>query len=130
MNDTKAWWISVTIITAFVLMSELIVIFREFVYVRMGLSRNLVLSLLWVMPVIAAFLTAFLSEKRRIVKALSLVLVLSVLGPVVHYITGELGAKVDFEGLPGLRVTIQIYFVLSFLTIGFGAILGILFNRK
>lgn len=129
MNDAKAWWIGFTLIVAFVLISELTVLFREYVYSRLGLSRNLILTLLWLLPVIASFLVVYLSKKRRVLKGLSFVLVLSVFGPLAHFLSGQLGATIDFAGLSGLKVTFQIYFVLSMLTAGFGTVVGMLFKR-
>jgi len=130
MNDVKAWWIGFGLIVIFVLMSELTIIFREYVYSRLGLSRNFILTMLWLLPVIASFLVVYLSKERRVLKGLSFILVLSVLGPVAHFLLGQLGGvAIDLSGMSGLRVTFQIYLVLSVITIGFGAAVGILFKR-
>lgn len=130
MNDAKAWWTGFALITAFVLVSELTVVFNEYVYGRLGLSRNLILTILWLLPVIASFLVVYLSKKKRVFKGLSFILVLSVLGPLAHYLSGEFGATIDFAGLPGLKVTFQIYLVLSVLTAGLGTVVGLFFKRK
>lgn len=129
MNDVKAWWLGFALIVTFVLMGELTIIFREYVYYRLGLSRNLILTMLWLFPVIASFLVVYFSKKKRVLKGLSFIFVLSVLGPLAHFLSGQLGATIDLAGLPGLRVTFQIYLVLSLLTIGFGVVVGMLFKR-
>ena len=130
MNDVKVWWIGFTLIVVFVLMGELTVVFREYVYSRLGLSRNLILSILWLLPIIASFMVVYLSKKRGWLKGLSLILVLGVCGPLAHFLSGQLGATIDFAGLSGLKVTFQVYLVLGALTIGFGAVLGTLFNKS
>lgn len=129
MNDTKAWWIGFFLIVFFILMSELIVVFREYVYSRLGLSRNLVLSLLWILPIISSFVVVSLSKKNRVLKGLSLIFILSFLGPLTHFITGQFGAVIDFSSLSGLKVTFSIYLVLSSLTIGFGTFVGMLVKK-
>lgn len=130
MNDVKAWWAGFALIVTFVLMSELIIIFRDYVYNRLGLSRDLILIMLWLLPTIASFLVVYLSRNRRVLKGLSLILVLNLLGPLVHFLSGQLGATIDLAGLPGLKITFQIYLVLSTLTIGFGAVMGMFFKKK
>ncbi|MCP4487286.1 MAG: hypothetical protein GY820_08215 [Gammaproteobacteria bacterium] len=130
MDDLKTWWSGFAIIVAFIVIGELSIVFREYVYARMGLSRNFVLMLLWLLPVIASFLVVFRSKKRKLLKGLSFILVLSFLGPLAHFLFGQLGATIDFAGLQGLRVTFQIYLVLSVVTIGLGSVIGILFSRE
>jgi hypothetical protein len=130
MNDAKAWWIGFALIAAFVVMGELTVVFAEYVYGRLGLSRNFILSALWLLPSIASFTVVYLSKKRRVLKGLSLILVLAMLGPLIHFLAGQLGATIDLAGLPGLKVTFQIYLALGVLTIGFGAVVGAFFNKS
>lgn len=130
MNDTKAWWIGFVPIVAFVLMGELTVVFKEYVYSRLGLNRNLILSVLWLLPIIASLAVVSLSKKRRVLRGLSLILVLSVLGPLVHFVSGQFGATIDFAGLPGLKVTFPIYLVLSTPTIGLGTVVGMLVKKS
>lgn len=129
MNNTKAWWIGFILIATFILLSELTVVFKEYVYSRLGLSRNLILSVLWLLPIIASFVVVSLSQKRRVLNGLSLILVLSVLGPLVHFLSGQFGAVIDFSGLPGLKVTFPIYLVLSSLTIGVGTVVGMIVRK-
>jgi hypothetical protein len=129
VSDKKLWWIEFLLIAAFVLMSELSIVFREYVYIRLGLNRNVVLGALWLLPVIASFLVTYFSTQRKALMGLSFILVLCVLGPLVHFFFGWLGATIDLGGLPGLKVTFQIYLILGALTIGFGTVAGVLFRK-
>ena len=130
MNGLRSWWIGFSLIIIFILMSELAVVFRDYVFSRLGLNRNLVLTLLWLLPAIASFVVVYFSRDRKILKGLSLIPLLSVLGPIIHFLFGKYGATIDFGGLEGLRVTFQIYFALSAITIVVGMVVGWLFNKS
>lgn len=130
MNDTKAWWAGCSVLFFFVLTSELTVVFNEYVYGRLGLNRNALISALWVLPICAAFLVSYFSNKKILLKASSLVVILSVLGPIAHFLSGQLGARIDFAGLSGLKATMPIYVVLSVLTIGVGTAVGVFFKKR
>lgn len=77
MSDTKVWWAGCSVLFFFVLTSELTVVFNEYVYGRLGLNRNALVSALWALPICAAFLVSYFSKKKRLLKALSLVVVLT-----------------------------------------------------
>jgi hypothetical protein len=130
MHDAKTWWIGVSLIVTFILMGELAMLFREYLYSRLGLSRDLILSVLWLLPIIASFIVVYHSNKKKVLKGFSLIIVLSVLGPLVHFLSGQLGVTIDFSGFPGMKVTFQVYFILGVLTIGFGVVVGVLFNKR
>lgn len=129
MTDLRAWFVGCVLTVVFVLASELTVVFREYVYDRLGLSRNLILSMLWLLPVIASFWATFFSERHGVLKSLSLIIVLGLLGPLAHLLAGYLGATIDFAGMSGLKVTVQVYLVLSSLTVGFGTVAGLLSKK-
>lgn len=126
----KPWCLGFALVVTFILLGELTIVFKGYVYNCLGLNRNVLLMLLWLIPVIASFLVVYLSKKRGVLKGLSLIPVLSLLGSLIHYLFGQFGAVIDFPGLTGLRVTFQLYFVLSVLTIGLGSIVGILIKNK
>lgn len=130
MNDAKAWWMGFALIVVFVFIGELTLAFKEYVFYRLGLNRDLILSAFWLLPVVASFLVVYLSKKGRTFKGLSLIPVLSVLGPLAHFLAGHLGATIDLAGLPGIKVTFPIYLVLSVITIGLGTILGALIKQR
>jgi len=130
VKGVNSWWLGFLLIIAFVLLSEMIVIFNEYFYHRLGLNRNLVLTLLWLLPVLASFLAVYFSEKGHFVTGLSYIPVLGFLGPTVHLLVSKLGVAVDFGGLTGLKVTLQVYFFLSTSTMVAGAVMGLLLRKR
>lgn len=130
MSDFRAWLVGFSLIVIFIILGEFTTVFREYVYHRLGFNRNFVLTLLWLLPVVAAYCVVAFSNRRRVLKSLSLIVVLSILGPFTHFLFGKLGAQIDLAGMPGLRVTFQIYFSLSVLAIGLGTLIGVMIKRK
>jgi hypothetical protein len=126
MNDNKAWRIGFILIVVFVLLSQGVVVFHNYVFARLGFSRDLVLLILWFLPVIASFITVTYSNNKRILKGFSLVVVLTILGPLAHLLSGYLGAKIDMPGISGLRVTILIDLWLGMFTVGLGILVSLL----
>lgn len=120
MNGGKAWWIGFALIVLFVFLGELALAFREYVFDRLGLSRNIVFIVLWVLPVVASFIAVFFTDRNRVAIGFSFVPVLGFLGPLGHFIAGGLGVPIDFAGAPGLKVTVPIYLGISLLTSGLG----------
>ncbi|WP_419176765.1 hypothetical protein [Desulfosediminicola sp.] len=129
MSKFQAWWIGFLIIVIFVFLSEGVIVFKDYVFSRLGLDRNLVLVLLWLLPVLAGFTAVFLSKKIDIAIGLSYIPIITVLGPFVHFLSGELGATIDFSGLAGLKVTFPIYLVLGSIVIGIGSLAGVTARR-
>jgi len=121
MRRLKPWWLGFLLIVIFVHLGELTIVLDEYIY-QLGLDRNIVLILLWFLPVVASYLAV--SRSGKIILGLSYIPVLSLLGPVVHFLFGEFGAKIDFGGLAGLRVTVPIEFFFSVITIGTGSVAG------
>ncbi|MEW6429057.1 MAG: hypothetical protein AB1568_13595 [Thermodesulfobacteriota bacterium] len=130
MSKLQLWWIGLLIIAFFVLSSEFVIIFNSYIFSRLGLNRNIILSLLWLLPAISSFIAAFFSSKNSLLLGLSYIPILSILGPIIHFFSGQLGATVDFGGISGLRITFPIYFVLSVITVGIGSLTGISLKRK
>lgn len=125
MSRVKAWLFGFLMIVIFVMVGEFVIIFKDYIFVRLGADRNFVLTILWLLPVFASFVAVFFPKRNGLIAGLSYIPILSVFGPIVHYICGQFGAKIDFGGLSGLRITFQIYLVLSVITIGIGCIAGI-----
>jgi hypothetical protein len=130
MNDNKAWRIGFILIVVFVLLGQGVVMFHDYVFARLGFSRDLVLLVLWFLPIIASFFTVVYSNDKRILKGFSLGVVLTILGPLTHFFSGYLGATIDMPGISGLKVTIQIYLGLSMLTVGLGILAGLLVSPR
>ncbi|WP_020558672.1 hypothetical protein [Thiofilum flexile] len=129
MSDTKVWWIGFTLIITFIFIGHLVILLPEYAYRRLGLSRDLILLVLWLLSIIASFVVVTLSEKRGVLMALALALISSTLDPLVHFLSGQLGATIDFAGLSGLKITFQISLILNLLTIGIGAFLGLILKK-
>jgi hypothetical protein len=130
MNKLNAWVIGLVLIVGFILAGEFVTIFRDYFFYRLGLNRNLVLGMLWLVPVLAAFVAVSFSPTKQLLLGGSYVPILSFLGPLAHLIFGLSGAKVDFSGVEGLKVTFQIFFLLSLVTVGIGCIAGIVFRTR
>jgi hypothetical protein len=129
MHRLKAWWIGFALIIFFILTSESTIIFKEYFFIRLGLNRNLVLTVLWSLPIFASFIAVSFSTYNRIIIGLSYILILSLLAPIAHFLVGQAGVAIDFGGLVSMRVTFTIYLVLSVITIGIGCVAGILFRK-
>lgn len=129
MNRFKAWWIGFILVITFIFLSEAIIVFKEYVYNRLWLDRNLVLTLLWILPALASFTAVYFSQDKKIILGLSYIPILSLLGPAVHFLVGQLGVTIDFRGLEGIKVTFQIYLILSVIIIGIGSIAGIVLSK-
>lgn len=60
----------------------------------------------------------------KILKSLLLIVVVTILYSLSHYVSGVLGTVVDFTGVDGLKIIAPVYFVLSF----FSGLLGIVLS--
>ncbi len=129
MSRLKVWLIGLTIILVFVFLSEFAIIFKGYVFGRFGLNRNLILTILWLLPIVSSFIAVFFPEKNGIIAGISYIPILSFLAPIVHFISGQLGATIDLGGISGLRITFKIYLVLSVITIGLGCLAGMFSKR-
>ena len=103
--------------------------FPTYVYTRIGVNRNAVLIFLWSMPAAASFIVAMKAKAAPLLQGLSFVIVVTILGPLSHLFADYFGATVDLGGLEGLRATVPIFFVMSVITVGAGAVAGMLFRK-
>jgi len=129
LRHNRSWLRGFLVIVLFVLLSEATVVFDDYFFGVLGLNPDLTLTLLWVLPAFASFLTTTLGTARKMIIGLSYIPILTVLGPVTHFLAGSFGTSVDYGGLEGLRVTVPIYFVLSAVTIGIGVLAGVVVAR-
>jgi len=116
------------LISLFVILGELTVTLDNYVYFRLGLTRNFILLVLWTFPCLASFIVAYYSD-HKMWFSISLIPVLSLLGSLVHYINGLFGGVVDFTGMNGAFVVFKIYFTIGSILIIAGALLGIFISR-
>jgi hypothetical protein len=128
LSSKSAWTVGFLIITLFVILGELTVTVDNYVYFRLGLTRNFILLALWTLPCLASFIVAYYSD-HKLWFSISLIPVLSLLGPTAHYINGLLGGVVDFTGMAGAFVVFKLYFSIGSILIAVGALLGTLMSR-
>lgn len=128
MIKDNAWVLGLSIICLSAFISELIVAFPGYVYSRLGIDRDLLLAFLWLLPVFASFIVVFFNSRHGILLSILYIPIQSVICTLVHFLAGELGAKIDFGGISGLEVTFKIFFIISIITITVGCLLGLLFR--
>lgn len=124
MTKRKIIGIGVTIILISCLFLWLSYLFHSYIYSRIGLSRNGILTFLWGLNFIPSFLLYYLCVKNRLTISIGYILLLSGLTAFSHFLSGKIGFMVDFSGISGLRVVCVIYFVISSMLIGIGGFLG------
>jgi hypothetical protein len=127
---STAWMQGCLAIFIFVLVGELSVLFNNYVFHRLGINRTVFLSALWILPLIAAFIASYFSERHKLLAGLSYTIMLPLLGSTAHFVSGELGATIDFAGLAGALVIFKIYLVMGAVTGAAGTALGLLLSRE
>lgn len=126
----KPWSLGVLLILAFAVLGELIVLLDDYVFHRVGISRNTLLLVLWILPILASYVASLYSERHKLLMGLSYVVLFPLIGAVVHYISGELGGAVDFVGLPGAMTTFKLYLGFGSILVILGTALGLLFSKR
>ena len=128
--NSRAWSIGCLIVILFVVLSELTVVFHDYCFSRLGLERNTVLYVLWLLPLVASFIAARYSQVHSISFALSYAIILPAFGALGHYINGVLGGARDLVGISGALVIFKVYFSIGGILIVIGAFLGAVFSIK
>lgn len=126
----KPWRLGLLLILAFAVLGELIVLLDDYVFHRVGVSRNVLLLVLWLSPILASYVASRYSERHKLLTGLSYVILFPLTGAAVHYISGALGWAVDFVGLPGAMATFKLYFVVGSILVILGTILGLMFSKR
>lgn len=130
ITSKKAWAFGFLLILLFVLLSELTIVFNDYVFHRMGIDRNLTLAALWLVPMLAAYLASYYSRSFKLLVGLTYALILPIFGALAHYIHGELGGVVDFRGFSGAVVVFKIYFAVGSIIVLIGTGLGMLLSKS
>lgn len=112
-NKFQPLLIAIFILSAFVFIGEASVVFHEYVFHRLGMNRNFVLSILWFAPLIAAYLLVLLAKRYVFWQLIFCILFIAIVGSGSHYLMGLLGFTIDFEGWSGLKVVFKIYLLLG-----------------
>lgn len=127
---TTPWQLGFLVILLFVLIGELSATFHDYVFYRVGVNRNVFLFVLWILPPGAAFIASYFSTRYKLLSGLSYAIVLPILGATAHYVSGQLGAPIDFAGLRGSLIVLKIYFFLGAIAASVGTTLGLLLSRQ
>jgi len=122
----NAWAIGVALVVAFAILGELAIAFGDHVFYRLGVNRSMVLSALWILPLAASYIATRYAQDRKLLAGLSFLLVVPLIGSIAHFLSGALGANVDFEGFSGGRIVFGIYLAIGGLVVVIGTILGLL----
>lgn len=117
--------ISILILSLFIILGEASVVFHDYVFHRIGIDRNVLLSFLWLAPLFAAYFLVILSKKFAFWQLMLNVIFIAIVGSGAHYLIGLLGFSVDFSGWAGLKVVFKIYFVLGGIITFVGALLAL-----
>lgn len=128
--SNKAWAFGVLIILLFVVIGELLIVFNDYFFYRLGINRDLLFTILWVLPFIASFVAAYYSEKYKLIAGLSYLVLFPLIGAIAHYINGELGGTVDFVGIRGALTVFKIYLMIGSILIIFGTGLGLALSKR
>lgn len=80
------------------------------------------------LPIAASFLVAR-ADEHAVPKALLLVLLIAILGPLFDLVGQRLGTSTDFPGVTGAKVTFFGYLLVGTATVGIGLIAGVLFKK-
>ncbi|TKV12331.1 hypothetical protein FDX19_05250 [Citrobacter sp. wls619] len=124
MTERKIIGIGVTVILISCFFLWVSSLFHSYMYSRLGLGRNGILTFLWGLNFIPSFLLYYLCVKNRLIISTGYILLLSGLMAFSHFLSEKIGFIVDFSGGSGLRVVCVIYFIISSILIGIGGFLG------
>lgn len=91
-------------------------------------SKALVL-LLWIFPLLAAFITAYLSPRKKVLLGMSMALASAVIGVGFNLIYELLGHQVDFPGVRGGALLFLITLVYGVLLCSVGSYAGDYFSN-
>ncbi len=129
MSLFERWITGVVIIIIFSISIEAILYFHTYVYTRLGVSKNIIMILLWTVPMLVSLYIAYTAEKYNIVLGLSYIPVVIVSLLLFHYINGSIGGKIDLIGFAGLKALFPILLVASSIACGIGTFLGAVLKK-
>jgi hypothetical protein len=126
----RPWQIGFILVLATAVVGELLLVPGDYVFHRLGVSRDALLLSLWVLPVLASFVATYYSKKHKLLSGLSFLVLVPLILSAAHYLNGELGGVVDFTGLSGAVVTLKVYFAIGSLLMIPGIALGLLLPKR
>ena len=123
MTTKRAIGIGITIIIISSIFLWLSSLFHSYVYNRVHINRNGLLTCLWLLNSFSSYLLYFYNIRRRLLISILYILFLGVLMTLMHFIFWN-ETYSDFSGIEGLKVISGVYFVISTVTICIGAGVG------
>ena len=124
MENLRIWIIGNIILIIFFICAEGISYFSSYVYERIGLNRNILLLLLWIIPIYVSYYVTANTKNYSIIFGLSFIVILPFLGGLIHYVSTKYIGSVDFIGIKGVIEIIKIYSLIGILTVSLGTVLG------
>lgn len=124
------WTVGLLLILAFAVAGALLVVFNDYVFHRLGVNRNFVMTALLAAPFAAAFIAARYSKQYKVAAGLSYLLLYPSIGAAAHWVSGALGATVDFAGGTGAMTVFRLQLAIGSLPVVAGTVLGLLFSGR
>jgi hypothetical protein len=118
------------LILAFAVTGELFIAFNDYVFHRLGLNRNFVMTALLAAPFAAAFIAARYTKQYRVAAGLSYLVLYPAIGAAAHWVSGVLGATVDFAGGAGALRVFRLELAIGSLPVIAGTVLGVLLPSR
>lgn len=125
MNIKKIFSHGLLINFIFIFLSQLLINFHGYVYTRLGCNYDMILLILWIIPLAPAFLATYQGSLTGLYLCLIYTLIITLAFPFINFISGLLGSHIDFSGIKGLSALLKIYFYISLAINIIGATLGI-----
>lgn len=130
MKDYKIWLIGLLFVLISILLGESTIILKDLIYDNNFLDRNIIILFTWSVQATSAFLVVKSAKSFSVLLGLSYIPIITIIGPAIHFLLGELGIVIDFGGVSGLHFTVKYYFIIGTLTSGFGSISAFLIKKR
>ena len=101
-----------------------------FIALQASQYSEVLVFLLWLSPLVAALVTAYLAPRRKIMMGMSMVLPTVVLAVTLNFVYQWLGNAVDFPGARGGLLLFATTLVYSAILCGLGSIGGLVLAKK
>ena len=121
----EAWGFGFFLIIVFVVFVILVSFFGDYVFHRIGISRNSLIILSWIIPMGAGFFTSYYARKYKVLLSISHILSVCILIAIGHYLVWFFGIDVDFPGFDGALFVAFIYLFIAVFSVGVGLVVGL-----
>ena len=125
----SAWGIGVALVFLSLILGELAVIFNDYVFARLGVSRNIYFLFLWLILAAASAVTAYRAPAWKLALGVSLGVVTPTLAAAIHYV-GSSFSGLDMAGIEGAIVVFSLYFLIGGVAALSGAFVGCYFSVR